>query len=87
MNEARTLFRVRTKMIKCKMNQSSDRFNRSSLWKCEDCGYVDTQAHILNCPAYQELREGKSLNCDADLVTYFSDVLKLREDGSKNVNY
>ena len=51
MTEARTLFRVRSKMIKCKMNQSSDGYNKSSLWKCEDCGYVDTQSHILNCPA------------------------------------
>ena len=61
-------------------------YNKSSLWKCEDCGYVDTQSHILNCPAYQELREGKSLNCDADLVTYFAEVLKLREGSSKNDN-
>ena len=60
--------------------------NRSSLWKCEDCGYVDTQSHIIHCPAYQGLREGKSLNSDDDLVAYFSEVLKLREGDPKNGN-
>ena len=81
MSEARTLFRIRTRMIRCKMNQSSDPYNKSSLWKCEDCGYVDTQRHILHCPAYQSLREGKYLDSDADIVSYFSAVLKLREGG------
>ena len=78
--EARTFFRIRTKMIICKMNQSSDRANKESLWRCEDCGYVDTQSHIIHCPAYKALREGKSLDSDGDVVAYFREVLKLRED-------
>ena len=84
MHEARTFFRVRSRMVRCKMNQSSGQYNRESLWKCEDCGYVDTQTHILHCPAYQQLREGKSLNSDIDIVTYFKEVLKIREGETLN---
>ena len=78
--KARTFFRIRTKMIKCAMNQSSDAGNRAALWKCKACGYVDTQTHILHCPRFIDLREGKSLESDQDLVEYFSKVLKIRED-------
>ena len=80
LRRARTFFRIRTKMIKCAMNQSSDNKNRAELWKCKACGYVDTQTHILHCPRFKELREGKSLESDEDLVEYFSEVLKIRED-------
>ena len=59
LEEARMFFRVRTKMVKCKLNQSSDRGNRASLWKCNRCGHVDSQSHILYCPNYQDLRVGK----------------------------
>ena len=72
-------FRVRPKMVKCKLNQSSDRGNRASLWKCNGCGHVDSQSHILYCPSYQDLRVGKDLNSDKDVANYFKDVLKVRE--------
>ena len=80
LNDARLLFRIRTKNINCKMNQSSSHSNKASLWKCDGCGYIDTQSHILYCPSYQHLREGKSMDSDKDLVAYFRDVLKERED-------
>ena len=76
MNDARTFFRIRTKF---KMNQSSDKMNRSSLWQCTGCGNVDTQSHIIWCPAYKDLREGKSLTSDSDLVEYYRKVLFIRE--------
>ena len=77
--DARENFRLRTKMFKCKMNQSSDPTNRATLWKCTGCACVDTQAHIMWCPAYQELREGKSLTSDIDVVDYYRKVLAIRE--------
>ena len=80
MKESRMFFRIRTRMITCKLNQSSDTCNKASLWRCEDCGYVDSQSHIIHCPAYKELREGKSLESDTDLVEYFTKVLHLRAD-------
>ena len=79
LNKARLFFRIRTRMIKCRMNQSSDRGNSAALWRCSACGYVDSQSHLLHCPAFQELREGKSLDSDLDLVDYFSKVLDMRE--------
>jgi len=79
LNKARLFFRMRTKMIKCRMNQSSDRGNSAALWRCSSCGYVDSQSHLLHCPAFQVLREGKSLDSDLDLVEYFTQVLNMRE--------
>ena len=79
MDDARMLFRVRTKTFECKFNQSSDRGNRESLWKCQACGFIETQTHIIHCPAYKELREGKSLDSDEDVAEYFGKVLKFRD--------
>ena len=80
LKDSRLMFRVRTKTIKCKMNQSSSRFNKQTLWQCSGCGCIDTQSHILHCAAFQHLREGKSIENDQDLVDYFTQVLKIRED-------
>ena len=79
MTDARLHFRIRTRMLKFKMNQPSDFHNKSSLWQCEGCGNVDSQSHILWCPSFSDLREGKSLSSDKDLVDYFRKVLFIRE--------
>ena len=62
------------------MNQQSDRENTKNLWKCTECGNVDTQSHNLWCPYFSTLREGKSIESDDDLVQYFREVFKIRED-------
>ena len=50
------------------------------LWMCDSCqSEVDTQTHVLYCPAYKKLREDKDLNSDQDLVKYLAQVLKIRE--------
>ena len=84
--DARMMMRVRGRMIKCKMNFSSDRANVASSWKCHSCmsgavegGAVETQSHILFCPAYSALREGKSLESDKDVVDYFRKVMEIRD--------
>ena len=79
MEEARTFFRLRSRVFKCKMNQSSERRNRESLWKCSGCGCVDSQSHIIHCVAYQDLRTGKNLDSDQDVARYFKEVLRIRE--------
>ena len=61
------------------MNQSSDRKNKETLWKCDGCGNIDSQKHILWCPAFRDLREGKSMDSDTDIIDYFRKVLKIRE--------
>ena len=80
LEQARVLFRVRTRMVNCKLNQSSSRANKVSLWRCDECGFIDSQSHILHCPAYQDLRMGKDLNSDLDVANYFKQVLLLRDD-------
>ena len=40
---------------------------------------LDSQTHILSCDSYQYLRSGKDLSSDKDLVTYFREVISLRE--------
>ena len=61
------------------MNFSSDPKNRASLWRCDSCETnIDTQQHILFCPASKTLREGKSLECESDIVDYFIDIMKIR---------
>ena len=79
MHDARLNFRITTRTIKCKMNQPSDRLNKETLWKCSACGNIDTQKHIMWCPAFQAIREGRSLESDEDLVEYFRQVLNIRD--------
>ena len=73
-----------------KMNFPSDEEFASQLWSCSGCGNSDlgyelagsrdTQQHIMLCPGYEELRENKNLEDDRDLVKYFSQVIKRRQD-------
>ena len=59
-------------------------------WTCSGCvdgelakqvvGCRDTQEHVLVCPGYADFREGKNLDVDDDLVKYFAQVIKLRQD-------
>ena len=81
MQDARMMMRIRSRMIKCKMNFSSERVNIETSWKCRACcsGAIETQSHILYCEAYQPLREGKSLSSDEDIVEYLRKVYELRE--------
>ena len=79
MHDARMQFSLRSRMLKCKMNYLNDPKFKSEQWRCDDCmSCVDSQSHILYCPAYQYLREGKSLKSDQDIVDYFRQVMKLR---------
>ena len=81
MKNARMMIRVRSRMVKCKMNFSSERVNIETSWKCRACcsGAIETQSHILYCEAYQPLRVGKSLSSDDDIVDYLRKVFELRE--------
>ena len=40
---------------------------------------IDTQSHVMICPAYRKLREGKDAGNDKDLVEYLVEVMKIRE--------
>ena len=80
LRDARTLFRMRSGMINAKMTMKSKTKYSMDLWRCDDCRSMDSQSHIIWCPAYAGLREGTNLDCDLVLVAYYQHVMKLRED-------
>ena len=84
LRNSRTMFRARSSMLRdVKMNQKLNPRYAAELWKCDDCMSMDSQSHILWCPAYAPLREGKNLLDDLDLVQYYQAVMKIREENSK----
>ena len=96
-SEARMKFRLKTKMTPTiRMNFASDPEYTSKLWSCQGCtedkaaydkveGQRDTQAHVMVCPGYADLREDKDLHNDKDLVKYFQLVIKQRTDSEDEV--
>ena len=80
LRSTRTMFRIRSHMLDLKMNRKSDQKYSDEMWKCDFCLSLDTQSHIIWCPAFASLREGKNLQNDMDLVTYFTAVMKIREN-------
>ena len=79
MQDARVNFSLRSRMYECKMNFLNNPVFKAEMWRCDSCqSCVDSQSHILYCPAYQQLREGKSLSSDQDIVSYFQEVLAIR---------
>ena len=52
----------------------------NELWKCDYCKMMDSQSHIMWCSAFAPLREGKNVEDDDDLVLYFQQVFKIREE-------
>ena len=80
LDQARQKFRLRSFMTKTvKMNFPSDKSYKLDLWKCSHCEKIDTQSHIKHCTAYEHLRLGKDLQNDNELVTFFKQVIALRE--------
>ena len=79
MTEARMKFRLRSFTSKVKMNRKSDPTYAAQLWKCDGCGNLDTQSHIMWCPGFAPLREGLNIDNDKDVINYFQEVFKLRE--------
>ena len=75
--QSRMLFRIQTKMLELRVNMNGRYENNLS---CEACSSseLESQTHVLNCPAYEELRYGLDLTKDKDMVIYFSQVMQLR---------
>ena len=80
MKEAQTFFKFRTNMTDLKFNYKNDRKHRAELWRCDSCkSAIETQSHVLWCPSYRELRAGKNIDNDKDLVHYIQKVMDIRE--------
>ena len=77
--DSRLIFRLRTEMVDVKDNMRN-RYRGSST-QCEACDrrVPESQVHVMTCMGYVELRTGKDLEKDTDLVAYFREVLLLRE--------
>ena len=83
--EAQTNFRLRSSTFPVKINMKSDKKFTKEAWRCDSCfdtdssQKIESQLHILNCPSYKSLREGKSLQNDIEVVQYFQEVQKTQE--------
>ena len=67
-------------MTEFKFNMRNKPENANTNWMCHSCERaIETNSHVLWCPAYQNLREGKDMKSDKDLAQYIMSVLELRE--------
>ena len=80
LSDSRTHFRRRSNMLNVKMNQKNNHVFATKLWKCEACLNLDSQSHLMWCPAYASLREGLDIDNDLDVVHYIQNVFKIREN-------
>ena len=72
MQNARMQFKIRSKL------NFSAKYERE-MWLCDSCcSAIESQSHILFCPAYAELRSGKDLKEDKDLIEYVRKVMEVR---------
>ena len=69
-----------------KMNFRNDHEYAKSLWKCDKCSNIDTQNHLLWCPYYKELRQGKDLQNNKDLCKYLNDIYNDRKNSDDKKN-
>ena len=80
-HQARTKFKFRCSMTQhVKMNQKSNPQYAESLWRCEECGLQDTNAHLLWCSGYKSFMEGKDLECDQHLCDYLQKIFISRTE-------
>ena len=77
LTNSRVKFSIRSKMLDIKFNYSA-KYERE-LWLCDSCcSSIETQSHLLFCPAYSTLREGKDLSNDDHLIGYIQNVMQIR---------
>ena len=81
LQNARTLFRFRSEMFEAKINFTNKKeYKREkNLYLCDSCeSQTDVNTHVLFCPSYADLREGRDLHNDTDLANYLQRVLIIR---------
>ena len=80
LSEARLNFRIRGNMTEFGFNFKNKKEYADRSWFCISCNAaIDTFSHSLWCVAHEDLREGRDLENDKDLVWYVSKVLSRRE--------
>ena len=82
MDQARMKFRMKIKTVKnIKLNFKNDPKSVKALWKCSDCSHLDCQEHVLWCEGYTDLRMNRDLSRYKDLITFYQQVMNMREKG------
>ena len=78
---SRVMIRIRSKMVHVKENFKNMYKNRTNGLTCDSCQnqQVESQIHVLVCPAYNKLREGLTLSKQDDLIKYYREVMVLRD--------
>ena len=86
-HESRMRFKIKSHMTpSIRMNFQSDVQHTRDLWACPGClteldiGCRDPQYHVMICPSYADLRQDKDLTKDRDVVHYFQQVIKQRQN-------
>ena len=78
--EARTMFAFRSHMYPCKTNYMNEPKLNLDLWVCDSCqSAIDSQSHVMICPSYSSLREGKDIFNNRDVAEYLLKVILIRD--------
>ena len=81
LHNVRTIFRFRMELFEAKLNFKQKPEYKSEGYMCESCEReIDENTHVLFCPSYKSLREGKDLYSDSDLSEYLRKVLFIRSE-------
>ena len=80
-DNCRMMMRVRSNMVKVKENFKNMYKNRRNGLSCDSCQgkEVESQSHVLLCPAYDKFRDGLDLTKQDDLILYYREVLAYRD--------
>ena len=71
--------KFRVELFEAKRNFGNNQKYKNERFLCDSCeNEVDENTHVLFCPSYSTLREGKDLNNDTDLANYLYKVLSIR---------
>ena len=82
--DCRMLFRLRTEMVDLKDNMRKRYKGYNNI--CEACqeNVPESQTHVMVCSSYRDIRVGKDLSDNRDLVKYYREVLLRREKKKEN---
>ena len=83
LENCRVMFSLRSQMTRTIMTHfSSDKGYENELWTCISCkSKIDSIFHAKNCLFYSNLRQKyPNLESDDQLVEYFKEILKIRDD-------
>ena len=74
-HETRNIFKHRSSMTQnVKLNYKGVKRFELQGWKCNECGNLDSEDHLLWCDGYFDLRESLNLNLDKDLSEYLQKI-------------